>query len=112
MTTPKKDNVSVLIENAVKISLGISGFLLVYIVNNINKEISDIKNDLKESLFITNGINTRLSIVEYKLGLSNIKPISRNMSGETSTLNTYSTLLFTKPEEYEFDTKTKKYKII
>jgi hypothetical protein len=96
----KKETTSGL-EKLNKIITGVCAFLLVLVVNDIRSSISDIKAEVKQASALYQDLNTRVTIIEYSMG---IKPKDKSTSLLRSEVTNplYAHAVFTKPEEYEF----------
>jgi hypothetical protein len=112
------------LEKVNKIITGICAFLLVLVFNDIRTQISDIRIEMKQTfnqLTISDGqtqekynaLNTRVTLIEYTLKLPDTKQTNtKNIDVKTNKIDTveslFNSLVFIKPQEYEFARKNPK----
>lgn len=94
------------LEKLNKIITGVCAFLLVLVVNDMRSSLSDIKADVKQASALYSDLNTRVTIIEYSMGIKPVKgeavkPTSLNQRVDSISSN-FSHLVYTKPDEYEF----------
>lgn len=106
---PEKKKEPSALERINKITTAICAFLLVLFVNDMRSSMSDIKADMKQISTSYIDLNTRVTIIEYSMGIKPKPGGTSFVPQKGDSLLAHNAVVFTKPEEYELKGKAERH---